>query len=361
MTYNNPKLILDTEAISTNTITWRSPSNIALVKYWGKFGIQQPRNASVSFTLQNAYTETSITVAPKTSNAPIDLDFLFEEQPNEAFRTKQLAFLESLLPIFPFLAQLKLSIRSHNSFPHSAGIASSASSMAALACALCSMEQEFFNTLHTHSEFWQKASYIARLGSGSACRSVYPQAAVWGATDIVPNSSDFYAIPVNDNLHPIFTNFHDDILLVSRDEKSVSSRVGHSLMDNNPFADVRYAQSKTNLYQLMNALKTGDLERFGEITENEALTLHALMMTSNPSFILMHPNTLILIEKIRAFRTTTKLPVYFTLDAGPNVHLLYPDNIASEIKEVLQNDWLTHCVENQYLPDKIGMGAERIL
>lgn len=361
MNYNNPKLLLDVAALPNNTITWRSPSNIALVKYWGKFGVQLPRNASVSFTLENAYTETTIHYEPKTSNAPIDLVFLFEGQPNEAFRLKQLEFLSSLLPVFPFLGQLKLTISSYNSFPHSAGIASSASSMAALACALCSMEQEFFNTLATHSDFWQKASYIARLGSGSACRSVYPQAAVWGASDIVPNSSDFYAIPVNDSLHPVFTTFHDDILIVSRDEKSVSSRVGHSLMDNNPFADVRYAQSKTNLYQLMNALKTGDIERFGEITENEALTLHALMMTSNPSFILMHPNTLILLQKIRDFRAATKLPVYFTLDAGPNVHLLYPDSIEKEVKEVLENDWLSLCVERQYVADKVGMGAKRII
>ena len=88
----------------------------------------------------------------------------------------------------------------------------------------------------------------------------------------------------------------------------------------------RYQQARQRLHQLLIALKKGDLDVFGNIAENEALTLHALMMTSSPSYLLMRPNTIKLIELVRDFRQNTKLPLYFSLDAGPNLHLLYPHN-----------------------------------
>ena len=122
--------------IEEQKISWRSPSNIAIIKYWGKYGVQLPRNPNVSFTLDKAFTDTALSFRKKTvreNSSEISLNFLFENQPNEAFRLKQLKFLTSILPIFPFLNQYELDISSSNSFPHSAGIASSASSMSALA------------------------------------------------------------------------------------------------------------------------------------------------------------------------------------------------------------------------------------
>lgn len=84
-------------------VAWRSPSNIALVKYWGKYGIQLPRNASVSFTLTNAYTNMSIAYQPKSNNEQgVSLDFLFEGQENAKFAQKIQVFLETLVPIFRF-------------------------------------------------------------------------------------------------------------------------------------------------------------------------------------------------------------------------------------------------------------------
>jgi len=127
--FDNPALILDATATPSGTINWKSPSNLAIVKYWGKYGIQFPHNPSISFTLENAFTQTILDYAPKTDQGKgISLDFTFHGEENEAFRAKMIKFLESILPIFPFLNQLHLRVRSGNSFPHSAGIASSASS-----------------------------------------------------------------------------------------------------------------------------------------------------------------------------------------------------------------------------------------
>jgi diphosphomevalonate decarboxylase len=363
--YQNPKLLLvatTNDSQATGNVAWRCPSNIALVKYWGKYGQQLPRNPSISFTLSQAATDMHIAyhrlAAPSPS--PVSIQFAFEGQPNEAFKAKIEKFLQSLIPIFPFLPQLHLSIQSSNTFPHSSGIASSASSMGALALCLCSIEQNLFGTLSHQSDFLAKASYIARLGSGSACRSVYPIMAAWGQSPDVVGSSDEFAVPVAHNIHPIFHTFHNDILIVSSGSKSVSSRAGHQLMEGNPFAPVRYQQANQNLHVLIQALAQGDLNTFGSITETEALTLHALMMTSNPSYILLHPHSLALVERVRQYRTDTQLPLYFSFDAGPNMHLMYPHNIASQVKPFIEQNLLPLCENNYYLPDNVGQGATQL-
>ena len=107
-------------------------------------------------------------------------------------------------------------------------------------------------------------------------------------------------------------------------QKQVSSTTGHGLMHEHPFAKHRFKQAHTNLDKLITVLEKGDLEGFIEIVEREALTLHAMMMTGQPYFMLMKPDTLSIIEKVWAFRKSTKTPLCFTLDAGANVHLLYP-------------------------------------
>ena len=359
--YKNPKLIIDRAETEAGKIAWRSPSNLALIKYWGKHGRQLPRNASISFTLESAFTETLLEYTPKGANESeeIALDFLFAGEPNEAFATKVKAFLESITDIFPFLKQLNLKIHSANSFPHSSGIASSASSMSALALCLCSLEANLFDTLEDDQEFDQKASFIARLGSGSASRSIYPKLALWGDARNVDGSSDLYAIPYT-KVHEIFNSFHDDILIVSAGEKSVSSRAGHALMENNVYADARYQQARVRMNHLLEAMEDGDLTTFGQIVEDEALTLHAMMMSSHPSYLLMHPNTIELINRIRAYRADTKHPVYFSLDAGPNIHLLYPENIVHEVRVFVDEQLAPLCQENSYLPDWVGEGPEEL-
>lgn len=360
--YENSKLILESaNPPEPGQFTWRSPSNIALVKYWGKFGDQLPQNPSLSLTLAASFTDTMLEYSFKeATDTTIDLEFFFHGERKEAFETKIKAFLERLLPFYPFLGQLSLSIHSGNSFPHSAGIASSASSMSALALCLCSLEDHLFGTLSDAGAFDQKASYLARLGSGSACRSIFPYASVWGVTSDIPNSANEYAVAAEHILHDTFKDLHDDILIVSKEEKQVSSRAGHELMEGNPFAQARYAQARKHLSLLIEALKSGDLPAFGKIVEDEAMALHALMMSSNPSYMLMHPNSLAIIEKVREYRADTGHQVYFTLDAGPNVHLLYPGESIHEVRSFIESDLKKYCEEEYYIQDWVGEGPEEV-
>ena len=152
----------------------------------------------------------------------------------------------------------------------------------------------------------------------------------------------------------------DFVLIVSSQEKSVSSSAGHALMENNPYSDARYRQANTRLSRLLSVMRSGDLEEFGTIAENEALSLHALMMTSSPSYLLMNPNSLAIIEKVRAYRQETKNPVYFSLDAGPNIHLLYPSSIVHELRPFIEEELLPFCVDGMWINDWAGEGPEQL-
>ena len=354
-------LTLNTAELEPGKVMWQSPSNIALVKYWGKHGRQLPRNPNISFTLHSAVTQTQIEYAAReTLDArPVELEFFFHDQKNEAFQARVEQYLAGLLDVFPFLKQLKLTIRSGNSFPHSAGIASSASAMSALALGLCSLEDNFFGTLDSDAAFDRKASRVARLGSGSACRSIYGGLAAWGEHGGIEGSSDEYAVPVE--THAVFQTFHDDILIVGAGAKSVSSSAGHGLMDGNPYAEVRYQQARQRMHFLLGALRAGDVETVGKTLEDEALTLHALMMASNPSYLLMRAHTINIIEIIRLYRRETGHPVYFSLDAGPNVHVLYPESVMHAVRPFIEQELVPLCEEGKWLADWVGEGPEQMV
>lgn len=355
--YNNPQLILETSNLEPGHVVWRSPSNLAIVKYWGKHGIQLPRNPSLSLTLETAFTMTRLDYKAKESaETGIDLKLFFQEKRNEAFEARVIKYFESLTDIFPFLKQMSMEVNTVNSFPHSSGIASSASSMSALALCLCSIEHELFKTLEDDAAFDRKASYIARLGSGSACRSIYPGMSLWGHTGDIEGSSDYYAIPYEEHVHENFKGMRDDILIVHSGEKSVSSSAGHGLMESNPFAEPRYQQAARNMMYLIAAVRKGDWEAFGKIAEQEALTLHALMMSSAQGYLLMKPNSIKIMEMVRAYRKESGNPVYFSLDAGPNVHLLYPESIIHEVRSFVEEQLAPLCEEQHYIDDYMGEG-----
>jgi diphosphomevalonate decarboxylase len=336
---------------------WESPSNIALVKYWGKHGRQLPQNATVSFTLSTAASRTTISLDGENQSSGIELDFSFEGSPNQSFQSRIEKFLLSIADeYFPFLRSYKLKIESSNSFPHSSGIASSASGMSALALCLCDLEYQLLSKGDRDDLFYQKASVVARLGSGSASRSVFNTMAVWGSHPDVIGSSDVFAIGIGEDVHPIFHTFRNDILIISAKEKSVSSTAGHNLMVGNPYAEPRYTQANNRLSLLLQALKSGDLHTFGKITEDEALTLHALMMCSDPSYILMEEGSLSVIKKIKDFRANTDIPVYFTLDAGPNVHVLYPAAYAEDVTKFIMSDLKQYCHDGRIINDAVGKG-----
>lgn len=343
--------------IEKGTFKWSAPSNIALVKYWGKKENQIPANPSISFTLNNCKTITELSFQKKESPSnDFSFELLFEGQPKEDFKPKIQKFFERVLVYLPFLKDYHFTIDTQNTFPHSSGIASSASGMAALSMNLMSLEKSL-NPEMTDRYFYQKASFLARLGSGSACRSIKGSVVEWGTHDEISGSSDLFGTEFPNIIHSNFKNYQDTILLVDKGEKQVSSTVGHDLMHDHPYAERRFEQAHENLSKIKSILENGNLEEFIKIVESEALTLHAMMMTSMPYFILMKPNTLEIINKIWKFRSETNIPVCFTLDAGANVHVLYPENVRVGVLQFIKDELVDYCQNQQYICDAIGSGA----
>ena len=345
------------QSIESASFEWSAPSNIALVKYWGKKESQIPANPSISFTLNNCKTITKLEVVKKSENNDFSFDLLFEGKPKEDFKPKIQKFFERIEEFCPFLKEYHFKIDTQNTFPHSSGIASSASGMAALAMNIMSLEKAI-NPSISDDYFYTKASFLARLGSGSACRSIKGEVVVWGNHAEINGSSNLFGVEFSE-IHQDFKNYQDTILLVDKGEKQVSSTIGHDLMHNHPFAERRFTQAHENLSKIKAILSSGNVEEFIKIVESEALTLHAMMMTSMPYFILMKPNTLEIINKIWKFRNETQVPVCFTLDAGANVHVLYPENVKENVLQFIQNELIEYCQNGQYICDEIGNGAKQ--
>ena len=345
--------------LQKGTVTYRAPSNIALVKYWGKKPDQVPANPSLSFMLDACATTTTMTYGAKAGGQTgFSFDLLFNGRPKEAFRPKIRTFLERVAPYVPFVHDHHFTIETANSFPHSSGIASSASGMAALALCLMEMEKELFPDMERDFLF-AKASFLARLGSGSASRSIVGSLVHWGEHKGTPGSTDLYGIPYPHEVHPVFTRYQDTILLVDKGQKQVSSTVGHELMQGHPYAEARFGQAHAHLDRLRSIFKDGELDDFMALVESEALTLHAMMMCSSPYFILMKPNTLQIIERIWEFRRSTGAHVCFTLDAGANVHVLYPDHEKEAVMSFIEEALVPFCENGQYIQDNVGTGARK--
>lgn len=333
-----------------SSVSAKSPSNIAIVKYWGKHGNQLPNNPSISFTLSRCFTETHVSFNENGGDS-YNMEFLFEGKDSPKFKEKIDKYLIDNQQYYGFLKGLDLKIESSNSFPHSSGIASSAASMSALVLCLLQIEK-IVNQDVTPIDL-RKASFLSRLASGSAARSVYPVMTLWGATPSVSDSSDEYAVPLADMVNPEFKTYHDSILIVSNKEKSVSSRVGHSLMNGHPLAEHRYETARQNTERLLKVLQDGDIQEFIKIAEAEALQLHDMMATSTPPYKLMESNTVKIIDLVRDFRHETGIPACFTLDAGPNVHLLYPDWCDAQVKGFIKDNLLQYCHDNQCIDDVV--------
>lgn len=340
------------------SIGYRSPSNIALVKYWGKFEPQLPANPSISFTLDHCRTQTELRFERSTKGDG-GFKVFFEGEENQAFRPKISAFFDRIGAYLPFLDDYAFEIHTSNSFPHSSGIASSASGMSALASCLVAMES--LERASVNEEFLKKkSSFLARLGSGSACRSIEGPIVVWGAHEKISGSSDLYGTPLATDIHSVFSDYQDSILLVDKGQKQVSSTVGHALMDGHPYAAARFEQANEHMSRMIAVLENGELDDFITLVESEALSLHAMMMSSQPYFLLMRPNTLRIIESIWAYRRSTDSKLCFTLDAGANVHLLYPSNEKAAVIDFIQSELAKYCQEGHFIEDRVGLGAQRI-
>ena len=255
----------------SGTTTWLSPSNIALIKYWGKKNLQVPINPSLSFTLKECLTETTVSYKPSLEG--FKYEFYFENKLKPSFNNKLDIFFKRIIQYLPFLNQVSLKISSNNTFPHSSGIASSASAFSALSLCLVDIEK----SLVENTDFYKKSSFIARLGSGSACRSIYGSASFWGKSTLVDNSKDDYAIAFD--LPKFFNDYNDTILIVDEKSKSISSSVGHNLVKDHHFKSSRINQANKNLENLLHAVETQNPNEFISVVENEALTLHAMMLS----------------------------------------------------------------------------------
>lgn len=332
---------------------WKCPSNIALVKYWGKRDFQKPMNPSLSFVLQNAVTETSVELH-KDGNQKVTFYFDGENSPFSERIEKYLDYVSAKLH---WVSKYNFTIHSFNTFPHSAGIASSASSFGALALCLAELNFSFSGKETESPDFWREASELARLGSGSACRSVYAGFSIWGQTQLFESSSDDFAIHLSDGINPVFFGLRDAILLVDSGKKEISSSTGHQLMNNHFYRRARIAQACENANDLYLAIISGDQHKFIQVVEAEALSLHAMMMTSNPSYLLLKPNSIEIINRIRHFREKSRIPVCFTIDAGPNIHLLYFQENELDVKAFIDRELRQFCEDEKWIDDCIGRAS----
>ena len=340
------------------SVEWRSPSNIALTKYWGKKGIQIPMNPSLSMTLKYAFTQTEVKWEPKGADSTSTFDFFLSgEKVGVVFEKRVELLIDQIAQEYPVLNDLHFTINSINTFPHSTGIASSASGLSALALSMLTVAQLASGKTDSYDDFLQKAAHYARLGSGSASRSVYGPYAIWGA-GVTESSKDEYAIPYDP--HEDFAHIHDSILIFNERPKQVGSTAGHKLMDDHFYRLGRIEQVKNNTQRLMKALQEGDFQVWQEVVEQEALSLHGLMFASKEPVVLLEPETIRFIHDLRTFRKGKGLKVAFTIDAGPNIHLLYAKKHREVIQSFISNWILDQHLQIQVIDDETGKGAKQL-
>lgn len=334
-------------------ISYSSPSNIAIIKYWGKEpGDQIPMNPSLSMTLDKCRSFTTVEYKVKKGQ-DFSVEVFFEGKRSMEIEAKLQRWFTKISYFFSWLNYTQLRIESHNNFPHSAGIASSASGMSTLAMCLSAIDG---HVRDDSTKNRQLQSNISRLGSGSASRSVMGPWVIWGKSEVYPEGSDEYAV-VLPELHPDFNNLNDTIIVVNKTPKAISSRDGHTLMQGHPWRRGRIEQANKNFAELITALQTGDWKLFQKITENEALSLHALMLASEGGMMLWTGDTVEWMHYLRSERQRGGIPMAFTLDAGANIHLLYPDSAKEEVLRILQDSHVPHI---EFIHDHTGNGPEKL-
>jgi len=311
-----------------NQATAIAHANLAFVKYWGKKDpvLNLPANNSISMNLSAAYTTTTVVFANDLLDDEVQLD---GEDADQKFADRVGRHLDRIRQYAGVYTRARVETR--NTFPASAGIASSASGFAALTlAAVAALGMEL-------SE--RELSILARQGSGSACRSIPDGFVEWrtGATN-----RDSYAESIAPAEH---WDLLDVAVIVADQPKGVSSSLGHRLAPDSPFWAMRQAQLPERLEQVRRAIHERDFVTFGQEIETEALSLHAIMLTSahevagswRSGIYYWLPDTLELLIAVQNWRADG-IPVYFTLDAGPTVHLLCPAERGEQVQEAV---WLT--------------------
>lgn len=289
--------------------------NIALIKYWGNrdHELRIPENGSISFNLEGLYTKTTVIFDPTFEKDSLEIN-------GQVVGNSELKRVSAFLRWVNELSgkHFFAKIRSENNFPIAAGIASSASAFAALS--LASSKAMGMNL----SE--KDLSRIARRGSGSACRSIPSGFVEWkpGRTD-----EDSYAVSI---APPSHWDLVDIIAIVKSKHKSVGSTAGHALAYTSPIQKARVADAVRRLDICRNAIMKKDFSALAEIVEVDSNLMHAVMMTSNPSLIYWEPATIRIMKIIPELRQNG-VPVCYTLDAGPNVHVIVESTFKNTVMQ----------------------------
>ncbi|HFX3738407.1 TPA: diphosphomevalonate decarboxylase [Enterococcus faecium] len=295
----------------------RAYTNIALIKYWGKKNEELilPMNNSLSLTLDAFYTETEVIFSDSYMVDEFYLDGTLQDE-------KATKKVSQFLDLFRKEAglSLKASVISQNFVPTAAGLASSASGLAALAGACNTALKLGLDDL--------SLSRFARRGSGSACRSIFGGFVEWekGHDDL-----SSYAKPVPSD------SFEDDLamvfVLINDQKKEVSSRNGmRRTVETSSFYQGWLDSVEGDLYQLKQAIKTKDFQLLGETMERNGLKMHGTTLAAQPPFTYWSPDSLKAMDAVRQLRKQG-IPCYFTMDAGPNVKVLVENSHLSEVQE----------------------------
>jgi len=292
-------------------------ANIAFIKYWGNLDddLRLPTNGSISMTLDMLRTVTTVEFSPALAEDEIEVDGV---EPFPGAKARIVAHLDRLRTLAG--KPLKARVASVNDFPTGVGLASSASGFAALTLAAAAALEIGLED--------RELSALARLGSGSATRSIWGGYVEWVAGTEHEESFASQIAP------PEHWEICDCIALVSTETKEVASSEGHKLAKSSPLYSARLSQVKEDLDRVRKAILSRDFESLGSVAEREALSLHAIMMTSQPSLLYWTPATVRVIKEVRNWREEGR-SVYFTIDAGPNLHLLTLPSGVEEIERAL--------------------------
>jgi diphosphomevalonate decarboxylase len=293
--------------------------NIAFIKYWGNRDseLRLPSNGSISMNLGGLHTTTQVTFNPALE---CDILFLNGKQSTGPALRRVSAHLDLVRKVAG--TNTCAEVNSHNNFPTGAGIASSASAFAALSLAACAA---------AGSELKEKElSRLARRGSGSACRSIPGGFVEWRAGE---GDEDSYAYSIAPPQHWALA---DCVAVVSRKHKPTSSTEGHARSGTSPLQLARIQQTPRHLADCRRAILEKDFARLAWIVELDSNLMHAVMMTSSPPVIYWDPGTLAVMQEVIAWRAAG-LPVAYTIDAGPNVHVICHVEVLAETRQRLES------------------------
>lgn len=295
-----------------------SCANIAFIKYWGRrdHALRLPLNASISMNLDLATTITTVAFDPALEADQVTIE---DTETGETAHHRVTEHLDRIRALSGVMQRAR--VVSRNSFPMGAGIASSASAFAALtvaACASAGLELD-----------QRRLTTLARLGSGSACRSIPAGFVEWHAAS---THEDSYAEPI---APPDHWDLCDLIAIVQTAHKKVGSTHGHEVTASSPFTAARLSEAERALPVVRDAILRRDFAAFGLETEQEALRMHAVMMTSLPSLLYWSPETVRILHAVRDWRAGGP-ESYFTIDAGANVHVLCLSADAGEVEARLR-------------------------